>query len=80
MSSHIVAGEVQLELAAVDLRQLVDAALAAMTPAAEARQVTLTAEFSGETGPLRADAARLQQVLRHLLANAIRVSRARAAR
>jgi signal transduction histidine kinase len=72
--SHIVAGEVQLELADVDPRKVVDAALAAMTPAADARQITLKADFADQAIAVRADFARLQQVLRHLLANAIRVS------
>jgi signal transduction histidine kinase len=74
--ARIIAGKVQLELAEMDPRQLVDAALAAMTPAAQARQVTLRADFVGESGPVRADFARLRQLLGHLLANAIRASAA----
>jgi signal transduction histidine kinase len=70
--SRIVAGEVQLELADVDPRKVAEAALAAMTPAADARQVTLIGELEGQAVSMRADPARLQQVLGNLLANAIR--------
>jgi signal transduction histidine kinase len=72
--SRIVAGDVQLDLAQVDPRQVAAAALAAMAPAAEARQVTLTGDLAAEAAAVRADPARLQQVLGNLLANAIRVT------
>jgi signal transduction histidine kinase len=70
--SRILAGQVQLQFAAVDPRKVAAAALAAMTPAAEARQVTLTGDLEGQAVSVRADPARLQQMLGNLLANAIR--------
>ena len=72
--SRIVAGKVQLKLAEVEPRKVVEAALAALTPAADARQISLLTDFAEPEVPVRADFARLQQLLGHLLANAIRVS------
>ena len=70
--SRIIAGDVQLELAEVDPRKVAEAALAAMTPAADARRVILTGELAEQAAAVRVDPARLQQVLSNLLANAIR--------
>ena len=70
--ARIVAGKVQLEPAAVEPRKVVEAALAAMMPAADARHVTLTSDCAGPELPVRADFGRLQQVISNLLANAIR--------
>jgi signal transduction histidine kinase len=72
--ARIVAGKVQLEPAAVEPRKVVEAALAAMTPAADARHVTLLSDFAGQELSMRADFGRLQQVISNLLANAIRVT------
>ena len=70
--SRIVSGKVQLELTEFDPRQVVESALATMAPAAEARRITLTPELSVSAAPLRADFARLQQVVGNLLSNAIK--------
>jgi len=70
--SRIVAGKVPLELTAVDPRRVVECALATVTGAANDRRITLTADLADPTPPVRADFARLQQVLCQLLSNAIR--------
>ncbi len=70
--SRIVSGKVQLELTDFDPRQVVESALATMGPAAEARRITLLPEFAAHAAPLRADFARLQQVVCNLLSNAIK--------
>ena len=70
--ARVVAGKVQLDPAEVEPRKVVEAALAAMTPAADARHVTLISAFAGQERAVRADFARLQQVMSNLLANAIR--------
>lgn len=70
--SRIVSGKVQLELSNVDPRQVMEAALATMAPAAEARRITLIPELAQRAAPLRADFARLQQIVCNLLSNAIK--------
>ncbi len=70
--SRIVSGKVQLELTDFDPRQVMESALATMAPAAEARRITLTPELAVRAAPLRADFARLQQVVCNLLSNAIK--------
>jgi signal transduction histidine kinase len=70
--SRIVSGKVQLELSDFDPRQVIESALATMAPAAAARQITLTPELAARALPLRADFARLQQVVCNLLSNAIK--------
>jgi signal transduction histidine kinase len=70
--SRIVSGKVHLELTDVDPRQVVESALTTVGPAAEARRITLTAELSVSAAPLRADFARLQQVVGNLVSNAIK--------
>ncbi len=70
--SRIVSGKVQLELTEFDPRQVVESALATMAPAADARRIILTPDLALGAAPLRADFARLQQVLCNLLSNAIK--------
>jgi signal transduction histidine kinase len=70
--SRIVSGKVQLELTDFDPRQVMESALATMAPAATARGITLTPELATRALPLRADFARLQQVVCNLLSNAIK--------
>jgi signal transduction histidine kinase/ActR/RegA family two-component response regulator len=70
--SRIVSGKVQLELTEFDPRQVMESALATMAPAAGARRITLIPDFAVGGAPLRADFARLQQVVCNLLSNAIK--------
>ena len=70
--ARIVSGKAQLELTDFDPRQVVESALATMTPAAAARRITLTPELAANAAPVRADFARLQQVVCNLLSNAIK--------
>jgi signal transduction histidine kinase len=70
--SRIVAGKVHLELTEVDPRRIVESALATVTAAANDRRITLTADLADPAPPVRADFARLHQVLCQLLSNAIR--------
>jgi signal transduction histidine kinase len=64
------AGQLALQPTAFDLAPAVDAALAAVRARAEAREVRLVADMP-ETCAVHADPARVSQVLRNLLANAI---------
>ncbi|MEG4208621.1 PAS domain S-box protein [Microcoleus sp. S13_B4] len=70
--SRIVSGKVCLKLCPVDLARIVETAVKALSPDAEARGVEL-ASFCGEGVSLvRGDATRLQQVVWNLLSNAIK--------
>ncbi|MEG3988942.1 PAS domain S-box protein [Microcoleus sp. S28C3] len=71
--SRIVSGKVCLKLFPVDLVRIVETAVKALSPDAEARGIEL-ASFCGEgvVGLVRGDATRLQQVVSNLLSNAIK--------
>ena len=70
--SRIVTGKIALELGDVVPRRVVEGAIATMQPAAQAKEVALTAVLGEVTGVIRGDAARLQQVVCNLLSNAIK--------
>jgi signal transduction histidine kinase len=70
--SRIMTGKLGLEIAAVDLRSVVESVLDASRPAAEARSIEVTAHVSAEPLIVHADSARMHQVLWNLLANAIK--------
>jgi PAS domain S-box-containing protein len=70
--SRLVAGDVRLSIDTVHLRPVVEAAIASVRPAADARGVTIEEEVADSLPPLRADASRLQQIAWNLLSNAIK--------
>jgi PAS domain S-box-containing protein len=70
--SRIVAGKLRLDVQRVDLREVIQSALETVTPAAEARNVRVQTVLDSHAGLVRGDAARLQQVVWNLLANAIK--------
>ena len=69
--SRIVTGKLRLELRPLEIAPIVDAALDAVRPAADAKGLSLTWDLS-PTGTILGDPDRLQQVLWNLLANAIK--------
>ncbi|MEG4225915.1 PAS domain S-box protein [Microcoleus sp. N9_B2] len=70
--SRIVSGKVCLKLFPVDLVRIVETAVKALIPDAEARGIELVS-FCGEgLSSVRGDATRLQQVVSNLLSNAIK--------
>ncbi|MEG4073001.1 PAS domain S-box protein [Microcoleus sp. Pol14C2] len=70
--SRIVSGKVCLKLCPVDLARIVETAVKALSPDAEARGIEVVS-FCGEGVSLvRGDATRLQQVVWNLLSNAIK--------
>jgi signal transduction histidine kinase len=70
--SRIVTGKLSLELKAVDVGAVVEAALDAVTPAALAKSVAFERQVDPAAGPAWADAYRLQQVVWNLLSNAVK--------
>jgi signal transduction histidine kinase len=70
--NRLMAGNVQLEVAAVDLGSLLQATMQSLQPAADAKGVQLIAAVSAGNGELLADGRRLQQVLWNLVHNAIK--------
>jgi signal transduction histidine kinase len=69
--SRIVSGKLLLRTETLNLRAVVEAALATVQPAAEARGVQLASRFDAVPW-LRGDPNRLQQVVWNLLTNAIK--------
>ena len=68
--SRVVSGKIRLDLAAVDLRATLKAAVDTLRPTAEAKGVHLEEALEPVTS--RGDPARLQQVAWNLLSNAIK--------
>ena len=73
LMARIDAGRLELSPVGVDLAELADEAVEAVTPAAAQRNVGLRVETTGHVG-VNGDPAALGRVLRNLLANAIRHS------
>ncbi|MGH8150369.1 MAG: response regulator [Steroidobacteraceae bacterium] len=70
--SRVVTGKVTLELTVVDPRRTIDASVETMLPAAQAKGIELVPALDSGVGVLRADPARLQQIVCNLLSNAIK--------
>jgi signal transduction histidine kinase len=70
--SRIVSGRLRLDMQPVDLGEVVTAAIDVVRPTAEAKRIVVRTLFGPETGHVRGDAARLQQVVWNLLTNAIK--------
>jgi PAS domain S-box-containing protein len=70
--SRIVSGRLRLEPTLAELRTVVRAALDTVRPAAEAKQLTLLAEFDPAATRVVGDVNRLQQVVWNLLSNAVK--------
>jgi PAS domain S-box-containing protein len=69
--SRILAGKLKLELQAVDMQTVVEAALETVRPSAEAKQIALQSVLT-DGAMVVGDAQRLQQVVWNLLANAVK--------
>ena len=72
--SRLNLGKLPLSLERVDPAEAVVAAVSAVQPDLDAKQIELQVEAEGELGPLRADSSRLQQVISNLLSNAVKFS------
>ncbi|HEX3596944.1 MAG TPA: ATP-binding protein, partial [Polyangiaceae bacterium] len=70
--SRIIAGQLRLDVALLDMNQVVTAAIDVIRPAAEAKGVVLQMLLDPGAGVVKGDAGRLQQVLWNLLTNAVK--------
>jgi PAS domain S-box-containing protein len=70
--SRIIRGKINLTFSTVRMSAVIDAALAAMRPTAEAKGVALEYEAAAESDEVSGDADRLQQIVWNLLSNAIK--------
>jgi PAS domain S-box-containing protein len=70
--SRIVTGKLRIEQTAVQLLDVVQAALDSVRPAADAKRIKLQCSFDPRAGSVAGDPARLQQVVWNLLSNAVK--------
>lgn len=72
--SKMEAGMMEHRFAPTDLRRLVDAAIKKVRLLAERRRIPILTRYPAGPVPVQADAARIEQVLDNLLANALKFS------
>jgi PAS domain S-box-containing protein len=70
--SRIISGKLRLDVRTIDLPVIVEAALDAVRPAAEAKGIRLQSMIDPQAGPISGDADRLQQIIWNLLTNAVK--------
>ncbi len=70
--SRIITGKMGLNLGLVEPKAVIHNALDVARPAAEAKRITLNAEFDQSMGVITGDANRLQQAVWNLLSNAVK--------
>ena len=70
--SRIVSGKLRISTQPVDLLLIIHAAIDAVQPAAEAKEIEIATHVAAPDAIVRADSERLQQVFWNLLANAVK--------
>ena len=70
--SRIITGKLRINTQRADLLLVIHAAIDAVRPAAEAKQIDLRTHFEAPDMIVKADVERLQQILWNLLANAVK--------
>ena len=70
--SRIISKKLDIERSTVRVQGLVEAAVAALLPAARARQIQMTHWVADDLPPIEGDPKRLQQVLGNVVSNAIK--------
>ena len=70
--SRIISGKLEIDVAPVAMPALLDAVVAGVSVAAEAKRITVECRIAGDLPPIEGDPKRLQQVLSNVLANAVK--------
>ena len=70
--SRIISGKLRLNVHTIELSTVIESAVEAVRPAAEAKEIRLQTLFDTKAGPVSGDADRLQQVVWNLLSNAVK--------
>jgi len=70
--SRIISGKMRLDIRPVDIHRVIEAALDAVRPAADAKGLKLHSLLDPSAGPVSGDPDRLQQVVWNLLMNAVK--------
>jgi PAS domain S-box-containing protein len=70
--SRIVSGKLRLALETVAIEEVINGAIEAVRPSADARHIAILTSFATNLGTTIADPTRLQQVIWNLLSNAVK--------
>jgi CheY-like chemotaxis protein len=70
--SRIISGKMRLDVQRVELPSVIDAALASVRPAAEAKDIQIEKVIDPLAGSVTGDPARLQQIIWNILSNALK--------
>ncbi len=70
--SRIITGKLRLDVRSMALAPVIEAAVDALRPAAEAKSIRLQAVVDPRAGPVSGDPDRLQQIVWNLLSNAVK--------
>jgi signal transduction histidine kinase/ActR/RegA family two-component response regulator len=70
--SRVITGKMRLEVRPVDLMAVVEQALEAVRPAADAKDIRIETALDPRAGPVSGDPDRLRQVVWNLLTNAVK--------
>jgi signal transduction histidine kinase/CheY-like chemotaxis protein len=70
--SRIISGKLRLNVHTMELYTVIESAVEAVRPAAEAKEIRLQTLLDTKAGPISGDADRLQQVVWNLLSNAVK--------
>jgi PAS domain S-box-containing protein len=70
--SRIVTGKLRLDVRPVELASVAEAAIAAVRPAADAKEIRIESILDPRAGPVSGDPNRLQQIVWNLASNAVK--------